>query len=57
VQVKEHIPNEKLLLAQLEEQGKCRDKAASGRHGEGVDEADKAWASPTAIVMMSPSPV
>jgi len=34
-----------------EEQGECRDKAASRKHGEGVDEADKAWASPTAIVM------
>jgi len=51
VQVEENIPNEKLLLAQLEEQGECRDKAASRRHGEGVDEADKAWASPTAIAM------
>jgi len=51
VQVEEHIPNEKLLLAQLEEQGECRNKAASRRHGEGVDEADKAWASPTAIAM------
>jgi hypothetical protein len=33
-------PEEKLPLAQPEEQGECRGKAASGEKGEGVDEVD-----------------
>ena len=44
-QVEEHNPNEKLPLVQPGEQGECRGKAASSRHGEDVDEADEApWA-------------
>ena len=38
-QVEEHTPNEKLPLAQPEEQGEYRGTAASEGSGEGVDEA------------------
>ena len=45
MQVEEHNPNEKLPLAQPEEQGECRGKAASSRHSEDVDEGDETpWA-------------
>ena len=44
-QVEEHNPNKKLPLAQPEEQGECRSKAASSRHGEDVDEGNETpWA-------------
>lgn len=44
-QIKEHTLDEKLPLAQPEEQGGCRGNAASEEDGEGVDEVD--WGTTT----------